>query len=74
MGAEVRAADPLVTEPTVISPAVARVDATPEEIAAADAVILLTDHDAFTAADVPRQARHVLDCRRVLSGPNVEPL
>ena len=74
MGAEVRAADPLVTEPTDISPAVARVDATPEELAAADAVVLLTDHDAFTAADVPRQARHILDCRRVLSGPNVETL
>src|SRR6266581_4426863 len=33
MGAEVRAADPLVTEPAVIDEAVARVDVTPEEIA-----------------------------------------
>ncbi len=74
MGAEVRAADPLVTEPTVIGPAVARVDATPEEISTADVVVLLTDHDAFTSADVSRYARHVLDCRRVLSGPNVETL
>ena len=74
MGAEVRAADPLVTEPTLISPAVARVDATPEEIAAADAVVLLTDHDALMAADVGRHARYVLDCRRVLFGPNVETL
>jgi UDP-N-acetyl-D-glucosamine dehydrogenase len=72
MGAEVRAADPLVTEPTAISSAVARVDATLEEIIAADAVVLLTDHDAFTAADVGRHARYVLDCRHVLSGPNVE--
>jgi UDP-N-acetyl-D-glucosamine dehydrogenase len=31
MGAEVRAADPLVTEPTVIDPAVVRVDAKPED-------------------------------------------
>jgi len=74
MGAEVRAADPLVTEPTAIASAVACVDATPEEIAAADAVVLLTDHDAFTAADVSCHARYVLDCRRVLSGPNVETL
>ena len=74
MGAEVRAADPLVTEPTVIAPAVARVYATPEEIAAADIVTLLTDHDAFLATDIGRYARHVLDCRRVLSGPNVETL
>jgi UDP-N-acetyl-D-glucosamine dehydrogenase len=74
MGAQVRAADPLVTEPAVIDPAVARVDATPEEIAAADLVVLLTEHDAFGGAEVSRHARHVLDCRRVLSGPNVETL
>ena len=74
MGAEVRAVDPLVTEPTLIAPAVARVDATPEEIAAADAVVLLTDHDAFTAADVGCHARYVLDCRLILAGANVETL
>jgi UDP-N-acetyl-D-glucosamine dehydrogenase len=74
MGADVRAADPLVTETAVLDPAVARVDATPEEIAAADIVVLLTDHDVFSAADVARHARYVLDCRRVLTGPNVETL
>ena len=52
----------------------ARVDATPEEIAAADIVVLLTDHDAFPFAEISRHARYVLDCRRVLSGPNVETL
>ena len=74
MGAEVRAADPLVTEPAVLDQAVARVDATPEEIASADLVVLLTDHDVFRASDVAGHARYVLDCRRVLSGPNVETL
>ena len=74
MGAEVRAADPLVTEPAVIDQAVARVDVTPEEVASADIVVLLTDHDTFRESDVTRHARHVLDCRRVLSGPNVEAL
>ena len=74
MGAEVRAADPLVTEPAVLDQAVARVDATPEEIASADIVLLLTDHDVFRASDVAGHARYVLDCRRVLSGPNVETL
>jgi UDP-N-acetyl-D-glucosamine dehydrogenase len=74
MGAEVRAADPLVTEIAVIDPAVARVDATPEEIAAADIVVLLTEHDVFSSTDISLHARHVLDCRRVLSGPNVETL
>ena len=74
MGAEVRAADPLVTEPALLDQAVARVDATPEEIASADLVVMLTDHDAFRASNVAGHARYVLDCRRVLSGPNVETL
>jgi len=74
MGADVRAADPLVTEPAVIAPAVARVDASAEELAAADIVVLLTEHDDFRAADITRHARYVLDCRRVLAGPNVETL
>jgi UDP-N-acetyl-D-glucosamine dehydrogenase len=74
MGADVRAADPLVTEPAVIHPAVARVEATPQEVAVADAVVLLTDHDVFITGDLYRHARYVLDCRRVLDGPNVETL
>jgi UDP-N-acetyl-D-glucosamine dehydrogenase len=74
MGAQVRAADPLVTEAAVIGPAVVRVDATPGEIAAADIVVLLTEHDVFPCAEIVRHARYVLDCRRVLSGPNVETL
>jgi UDP-N-acetyl-D-mannosaminuronate dehydrogenase len=49
-------------------PAVARVDATAAEIARADLVVLLTEHDAFSVNDVTRHARYVLDCRRVLSG------
>ena len=74
MGAQVRAADPLVTEPAVIGPDVARVDVTPEEITAADIVVLLTEHDVFPLAEIGRHAKHVLDCRRVLAGPNVETL
>jgi UDP-N-acetyl-D-glucosamine dehydrogenase len=74
LGAQVRAADPLVVEAAVIGPAVVRVDATPEEIAAADIVVLLTEHDAFPGAEIVRHARYVLDCRRVLAGPNVETL
>src|ERR1700722_12954392 len=74
MGAEVRAADPLVTETAIIDPAVARVDATPDEIAAADIVGLLTEPDAFSDIDISQHARYVLDCRRVLSGANVETL
>lgn len=73
MGALVRAADPHV-EWAALDPAVARVEPTPAEISAADAVVLLTDHDAFTLADIGGQAAYVLDCRRVLAGPNVEAL
>jgi UDP-N-acetyl-D-glucosamine dehydrogenase len=74
LGAQVRAADPLVTEAAIIGPPIARVDATPEEVAAADIVVVLTDHDVFPFAEIGRHARYVLDCRRVLAGPNVETL
>ena len=74
MGADVRAADPHVIESAPVDTVVARVEPTAEEVSRADAVILLTDHDAFTSADIASHARYVLDCRRVLSGPNVETL
>lgn len=74
MGADVRAADPHVVETGAVDTVVARVEPTPAEIADADAVVLLTDHDAFDPADITGHARYVLDCRRVLSGPNVETL
>ncbi len=47
---------------------------TPDEIAGADLVVLLTEHDVFTAIEIGHHARHVLDCRRMLSSPNVETL
>ncbi|AXI79185.1 nucleotide sugar dehydrogenase [Peterkaempfera bronchialis] len=53
---------------------VRRVEATPEELAAADAVVLLADHDEFDYAAVTEHARYVLDCRRRLSGAAVEVL
>ncbi len=39
--------------------------------AAADIVVPLTEHDVLSATDISQHARYVLDCRRVLSGPNV---
>jgi UDP-N-acetyl-D-glucosamine dehydrogenase len=74
MGADVRAADPHVVETAVVDAMVARVEPTAEEISSADAVVLLTDHDAFDVEDISKRARYVLDCRRVLSGENVETL
>jgi UDP-N-acetyl-D-glucosamine dehydrogenase len=74
MGAEVRAADPHVVESQPLDPRLVRVEVTQEELAAADAVVLLTDHDAFDYQLVEEHAPLVLDCRRRLSGPRVEVL
>lgn len=74
LGAEVCAADPHVVDAHV-PPGVTRVDCTAEELAAADAVIMLVDHDDFDLAAVAGNARYVLDARNVLPpADNVEPL
>ncbi|MEV6806591.1 nucleotide sugar dehydrogenase [Streptomyces sp. NPDC051132] len=74
LGADVRGADPNLpdgpgagTELTV-----RRVDATPQEIAACDAVVLLMDHTRFDLAMIQKNATWVLDCRNRMSGSNVE--
>jgi UDP-N-acetyl-D-mannosaminuronic acid dehydrogenase/UDP-N-acetyl-D-glucosamine dehydrogenase len=52
-----------------------RAQCTAEELAAADAVVLLVDHDAFDLGLVRSSAGYVLDTRAVLEpGPNVERL
>jgi UDP-N-acetyl-D-glucosamine dehydrogenase len=73
LGAEVRAADPHVDEGR-IDRRIERVEPTSEEFAAADAVVLLADHDAFDLAAVSTQARYVLDTRHRLTGDRVEHL
>ncbi|AXK35604.1 nucleotide sugar dehydrogenase [Streptomyces armeniacus] len=78
LGADVRAADPHL--PDGLPPsnsalaALPRVEATAEHLAAADAVVLLADHDAFDYAHITAHARYVLDCRRRLTGPHIETL
>jgi UDP-N-acetyl-D-glucosamine dehydrogenase len=74
MGAEVRAADPHVAEARAVDGVLARVEASAEELASADAVVLLTDHDAFDYEIIGRHARFIFDCRRRLVGRNVETL
>lgn len=74
MGADVRAADPHVVEDAHVDRRVARVQPTPAQLAAADAVLLLADHDAFDLDLVLEHAGYVLDTRRRLTGPNVESL
>ena len=46
----------------------------PEELTSADAVVLLTDHDAFDYDEIVSQAHYFFDCRHRLSGANVEAL
>jgi len=72
MGADVRGVDPYIVEDTPIDGLVCRVDVTPDELASADAVVLLTDHDAFDFDDIASHAGFILDCRHRLEGPHVE--
>jgi UDP-N-acetyl-D-glucosamine dehydrogenase len=74
MGAEVRAADPHVVEDAHVDQRVIRVALSEQQIAEADAVVLLADHDAFDLDLVVRHARYVLDTRHRLTGPTVESL
>ncbi|TBO61115.1 nucleotide sugar dehydrogenase [Streptomyces kasugaensis] len=74
LGAEVRGADPNVQESDTSKLNVPRVDASPQEVAAADAVVLLMDHSRFDLAMIEKNAPYVLDCRNRLSGANVETL
>jgi UDP-N-acetyl-D-glucosamine dehydrogenase len=72
LGAELRAVDPHVVETVPAIAGITRVELTAEEAAAADAVLLLTDHDEFDLDLLQTHARYVLDTRHRLSGPNVE--
>ncbi|SEN83177.1 nucleotide sugar dehydrogenase [Nonomuraea pusilla] len=74
LGAEVRGADPNVPEGDDTRLNVPLVEASAEEIAASDAVMLLMDHARFDLAMIEKNAPYVLDCRNRLSGPNVEVL
>ncbi len=73
LGAEVRAVDPHVVEGHV-SERVARVECSAEEVAGADLVVLLTDHDVVDYDVVLAEAKAVFDTRRRLSGDRVEHL
>ncbi|MER6230989.1 nucleotide sugar dehydrogenase [[Kitasatospora] papulosa] len=74
LGAHVCGADPNVQESDATKLNVHRVDANPQEVAAADAVVLLMDHTRFDLTMIEKHASYVLDCRNRLSGANVETL
>jgi UDP-N-acetyl-D-glucosamine dehydrogenase len=73
-GAEVAVADPHVVEDMPVDAITRRVELSREEIERADAVVLVTDHDAFDYDLVQRHAKLVLDTRHRLDGPDVEQL
>jgi UDP-N-acetyl-D-glucosamine dehydrogenase len=62
-GADVRAAEPHAAEAVPLGGLITRVDLTEDEVAAADATVVLTDHDEFDYDMVVRRARYVFDCR-----------
>jgi UDP-N-acetyl-D-glucosamine dehydrogenase len=72
LGAQVRVCDPHVVEAVHGAPDLTMVDLTAEELRAADAVVLLADHDAFDYDLIASEATYVLDTRRRLDGPAVE--
>ncbi|MEU6427934.1 nucleotide sugar dehydrogenase [Microbispora sp. NPDC046973] len=73
LGADVRGADPHV-DLALVPEGVAIAEASPREIAAADAVVVLTDHDCFDYALIQRESAFVFDTRNRCRGPNVERL
>ncbi|MFD1536093.1 nucleotide sugar dehydrogenase [Nonomuraea guangzhouensis] len=73
LGADVRAADPHVDH-FLLPHGIAIVDATRQELAKADAVMILTDHDCFDYEMVEQASTFVFDTRNRCRGPNVERL
>jgi UDP-N-acetyl-D-glucosamine dehydrogenase len=71
LGAEVHVADPHLPVGSVDLPLV---ELTQAEVKAADAVIIVTDHDDFDYELVRRHARYVFDTRNRIQGPTVESL
>ena len=73
LGAELRAADPYV-EASRVPSGVELVTLEEKELHAADAVVVLADHDAFDYELVQRESPYVFDTRNRCAGPTVERL
>ena len=71
LGADVRAADPLV-ERHACDPRIERVELTAPEVTRADAIVLTTDHSVFDLGLIENHASYVLDTRHRLRGCHVE--
>jgi UDP-N-acetyl-D-glucosamine dehydrogenase len=73
LGADVAAVDPFA-DPFLLPPGIGLTELTSRELAAADAVVILTDHDAFDYEQVARTAQYIFDTRNRCRGPEVERL
>lgn len=73
-GAHIEVIDPHVDDPFDLDARVRYSQLTSHNVAASDAVVLLTDHDAFDLRLIEDHAPYVLDCRARLHGVNVERL
>ncbi|MFF7094704.1 nucleotide sugar dehydrogenase [Streptomyces rubradiris] len=74
LGAHIEICDPHVVDPIDLGVRAHHSLLTADAVEASDAVVLLTDHDAFDLRLVEDHASYVLDCRARLSGANVERL
>ncbi|MFF9869576.1 nucleotide sugar dehydrogenase [Streptomyces sp. NPDC013953] len=72
-GARVRAVEPHA-DPRLLPPRVLCVDLTEAEIAATDAVVVLTDHDDLDYGLVERHAAYVFDARNRCRGDRIDRL
>jgi nucleotide sugar dehydrogenase len=72
LGADVAAVDPFA-DPFLLPQGVSLVELNEQQIAAADAVVILTDHDIFDY-ELVQCADYLFDTRNRCSGPNVERL
>jgi UDP-N-acetyl-D-glucosamine dehydrogenase len=74
LGAQVRVADPLVSDER-FPPSVGRADLTAAELGSAELVLIATDHDQFDWDLVQSASRRILDTRhRLPAAANVEHL
>jgi UDP-N-acetyl-D-mannosaminuronate dehydrogenase len=75
LGADVAAVDPFA-DPFLLPEDICLclVELSNQELAAADAVVILTDHDAFDYERVMRTAKYIFDTRNRCRGPGVERL
>ena len=71
LGADVRAVDPHVAPDAT---GLSLVELTEDEVASADVVVVVTDHDVFDYDLIADHARYVFDTRNRIRGPRVESL